>query len=92
MKIVIIGNGIAGQIVAQNIRKKGKDFEIVMISNENHPYYSRIFLPQYISGDRTKKQLYQRDLDWYDKNDIRLLLNTEVEKIDPQTLFHQASR
>lgn len=84
MKIVIIGNGIAGQIVAQNIRKKGKNFEIVMISNENHPYYSRIFLPQYISGDRTKKQLYQRDLDWYDKNDIRLLLNTEVEKINPQ--------
>jgi nitrite reductase (NADH) large subunit len=87
MKIVIIGNGIAGQIVAQNIRKKGKDFEIVMISRENHPYYSRIFLPHFISGDRTKKQLYQRDLDWYDKNKIQLLLNTEVAKINPQKKY-----
>lgn len=84
MKIVIIGNGIAGQIVAQNILKKSKDFEIVMISKENHPYYSRIFLPHYIAGDRTIKQLYQRDLDWYDNNDIQLLLNTEVEKINTQ--------
>ena len=84
MKIVIIGNGIAGQIVAQNIRKKDKDFEIVMISKEIHPYYSRIYLPNYIAGNRTRKQLYQRDLDWYNKNDIQLLLNTEVEKIEPK--------
>lgn len=84
MKIAIIGNGIAGQIVAQNIIKKGQDYEIVMISRENHPYYSKIFLPHYIAGDRTKKQLYQRDLDWYDKNKIQLLLNTEVAKINPQ--------
>ena len=40
MKILIIGNGIAGLSAAEEIRKKNKEVDIQIISKENyHTYY-----------------------------------------------------
>ncbi|MHA1728410.1 MAG: NAD(P)/FAD-dependent oxidoreductase, partial [Promethearchaeota archaeon] len=89
MKIIIVGNGISGQTVAQGLRQKDDVNEIIMISGENHPYYSRIFLPNYISGERSKEDLYQRKIDWYSQKKIQLLVDTVVEHIDLKT--HEVS-
>ncbi|MHA1820906.1 MAG: NAD(P)/FAD-dependent oxidoreductase [Promethearchaeota archaeon] len=70
MKIVIIGDGVAGQLTAENLRKKDKDMEIVIYTKEPYPYYSRIYLPHYIAGEKKKDQLFLRDPDWFLKNKI----------------------
>ncbi len=82
MKIIIIGNGIAGQTIANNLRKNNKDIEIVMISKESHPYYSRIYLPHYIADEYTLEKLYQRKIDWYKENNINLMIDSIVTNID----------
>jgi nitrite reductase (NADH) large subunit len=87
MKIVVIGAAIGSQNFVENLLKKTKDtknLEITMISKDSYPSYTRIFLPHYIGGEKTKEQLYLRNLDWYKTNKIELLLKTEVKKINPK--------
>jgi NAD(P)H-nitrite reductase large subunit len=69
MKIVIIGNGIAGTNAARYIRKKS-DHEIIMISEETMQPYSRTALMYVYMGHvkQTNTHLYE---DWFwDKNRI----------------------
>lgn len=88
MKIVIVGNAIAGQTAAQEIIKKSngydKKVQITMISKEDYTYYSRIFLPHYIAGEKTKEKMILKKPDWFDQKGIELLLGTEVDKIDTE--------
>jgi len=85
MKVVIIGNGVAGQNVAEGLRQKDSTLEIVILTEESHPYYSRIFLPEYITMEKKLDQLYTRKLDWYPTKNITLKIGTKVTKINPDT-------
>jgi nitrite reductase (NADH) large subunit len=83
MRIVIIGLGVAGQTAAETIRKADPTAEILIISSEPYGYYSRIYLPHYIAEEKTLDQLILRKLDWYQTNNISVLLDTTVTKINP---------
>jgi nitrite reductase (NADH) large subunit len=83
MKHVIIGNSAAGIAAAKEIRKIDKGCEILIISKEKDPVYSRCLLPDYISGELSKEQLFIRDHDFYQKNSIKTLLGTSVSNILP---------
>lgn len=83
MNHVIIGNSAAGISAAKEIRKIDKDCEILIISKENDPVYSRCLLPDYISGEMKKEQLFIRDYDFYQSNRIKTLFGTKVADILP---------
>ena len=82
MKYIIIGNGAAGTTAAINIRKIDHEGEITILSDEAYPFYSRIRLMEYISGDVDENGLVIYKDAWYEKNNIKLLLNTPVSEID----------
>ncbi|OGW57281.1 MAG: pyridine nucleotide-disulfide oxidoreductase [Nitrospirae bacterium RBG_16_43_8] len=82
MKYIIIGNGVAGTTAAINIRKIDHEGEITILSDEAYPFYSRIRLVEYISGDTDENGLVIYKDAWYEKNNIKLLLNTPVSEID----------
>ena len=82
MKYIIIGNGVAGTTAAINIRKIDHEGEITILSDEAYPFYSRIRLMEYISGDVDESGLVIYKDAWYEKNNIKLLLNTPVSEID----------
>jgi len=82
MKIVIIGNGIAGQTVAEEIRKHNSDYEIVIISKEPYRYYSRIFLPSYLIGEKSLDKLILHSDEWYKNRNITIKLNILIDQID----------
>ncbi|RJQ41676.1 MAG: NAD(P)/FAD-dependent oxidoreductase [Nitrospiraceae bacterium] len=82
MKYIVIGNGVAGTTAAINIRKIDADGEITILSDEAYPFYSRIRLMDFISGDADESSLVIYKDAWYEKNNIKLLLNTPVSEID----------
>jgi nitrite reductase (NADH) large subunit len=82
MKYIIIGNGVAGTTAAANIRKIDHEGEITILSDEAYPFYSRIRLMEYISGDADEIRLVIYKDTWYEKNNIKLLLNTPVSEIN----------
>lgn len=81
--IVIIGNNAAGTSAAESIRKRNSDCNILIITTDNDYGYYRPMLPDYISGDYNKNMFYLHDKSWYQDNNIKLMLNTEVTKLSP---------
>ena len=48
---LIIGNGVAGTTAAESIRKQDPEGTITVVTEEEIPFYYRIRLNEYISGD-----------------------------------------
>jgi nitrite reductase (NADH) large subunit len=79
---LIIGNGIAGTTAAENIRKNDKESKITIVTDEDLPFYYRIRLNEYISGDITEQDLRAKKDLWYEETGIELRLKTRVVGAD----------
>ena len=60
MKHVILGNGPAGVIAAEIIRKRAPNDQIVMIGSEDVPPYSRMAIPYLLMGNIQESGTYLR--------------------------------
>lgn len=84
MRIVIVGNGVAGITVAKTVRELRSDVEIVVFAEERHHYYSRPQLIEFLAGKIDEKSLPFYPEDWYSKNRIKVQLGTPVDQIDSE--------
>lgn len=82
MKFVILGNGAAGISAAEKLRQLDESCDITVVSIEDIPVYTKFLLPDYIGGKIVRDKLILRDMDYYNKNRIKLLLGEKVENID----------
>ncbi|MEM3278402.1 MAG: FAD/NAD(P)-binding oxidoreductase [Fervidicoccaceae archaeon] len=86
MRIIIIGNGIAGISALREMRKYDKSSEIIVLSreklDETRPFYSPAAIPYYIEGRLSKDNLFSRDVSFYQKNKAKLYLGEDVKFID----------
>ncbi|MFO7783539.1 MAG: NAD(P)/FAD-dependent oxidoreductase [Thermodesulfobacteriota bacterium] len=91
---LIAGNGVAGTTAAEQIRKQDSDGDITMITDEDLPFYWRIQLNEFISGEKTEEDLLAKSRDWYQKQRIRLELNTPITTGDAakSTLVSEGGR
>ena len=55
MRIVIVGNGIAGNQVAFSLKKQNQDLNILILSAEAVPEYDPCSLPYFLGGDVEKE-------------------------------------
>jgi NADH oxidase (H2O2-forming) len=83
MKVVMIGNGIAGFSAASNLRRLDDRCEITLISAESHPLYSACALPDYVSGDLSRETLFVRSMEEYRCLGISCLFGREARELDP---------
>ena len=84
MKIIIIGNNVAGTFSAQNIRNLNDSVKIEIFSEESYPYYTRIKLPEFIADKVSIDKIIVFKENWYQMNNISLHLEEKVEKIVPK--------
>jgi nitrite reductase (NADH) large subunit len=82
MKIVIIGNGVAGVGAAETIRAADKNCAIQIISDEPGPYYSRPRLVECLAGKATVEQITIHPQIWYENHGIELVTQTRVVSLD----------
>lgn len=85
MKVLIIGNNVAGTTLAKALRDSDPDVEIEIFTDEGMPYYPRPRLIDYLIGTVQEKDMPFYPLDWYEKNRLTLRLSTKVEKVDPSS-------
>ena len=81
---LIIGNGVAGTTAAENIRKQDNDGKITIFSDEDLPFYYRLRLNEFISGDISEKQLVAKKMKWYEDQNISLKLKTRIADVKLQ--------
>jgi len=84
-RIGIIGNGVAATTAVREIRNRDKEVEIDVFTDERHPYYPRPNLIDLVANRKTIKETIRYDVDWYEKNDVDLMLSTPVFQIDTKT-------
>ncbi|MDB5811948.1 MAG: nirB, partial [Betaproteobacteria bacterium] len=83
MKLVMIGNGMAGVRTLEELRKISPDlYDITVFGAEPHANYNRILLSPVLAGEMTLKEIMLNDLNWYAANNIKLHLNKKIVKID----------
>jgi len=81
--IVIIGCGASGGTAAQFARKTDRKTSITIFEKNGYSQYSKCGLPYAISGIIPQlDNLIEFNEEWFKKQNINLLLNTIVEKID----------
>ncbi|MGO8762002.1 MAG: NAD(P)/FAD-dependent oxidoreductase [Desulfobaccales bacterium] len=89
---LIIGNGVAGNTAAENIRKHHPEGKIAVFSRESQPFYYVPALPEYLAGAKTADQIIIHPQSWYDRHRIDLHLNTRITRIDPDQKFVETDR
>ena len=81
MRHVIVGGGVAGITAAMELARRGGD-EVVVFSDEPHPYYYRPQLTEFLAGHTTMERLVRRPLEWYAGRGMTVHLSTSVTRID----------
>ncbi|MBW9155614.1 FAD-dependent oxidoreductase [Clostridium sp. FP2] len=83
-KFLIIGNGAAGYYAADAIRKRNKQCEIEIISDEPYLTYYRPSISDGISENLKEDTFYLSPKQWYVDNNIILTLGVQVESLNPE--------
>jgi len=81
-RYVILGNGIAGQTCAEDLRKADAEAEVTIIAAERHPLYNRVALPRYLRGQVRREKVFMRTADDYAKRNLEIHFETWATDID----------
>ncbi len=82
-RIVIVGANLTGGAAATTLRTEGFDGSIVMIGAEPHPPYERPPLSkEYLRGEKGVADALLHPIEWYEENDVELLLERTVASVD----------
>lgn len=81
-KYLIIGNGIAGLSAAKEIRNNDKEGSLTIISAEAYLTYYRVKLSRVLASKLNEDSLLVNKEEWYKDNNIDVILNSVVQRID----------
>lgn len=85
MKIIIIGNGLAGTLAAKTLREMDKESAIEIYAEEKYLYYPRPNLIEFIAGNLPLARLFAFTERWYGQQRIDLRLATPAKRILPDS-------
>ncbi|WP_432991589.1 FAD-dependent oxidoreductase [Dactylosporangium sp. CA-233914] len=80
-RLVIIGNGIAGVTVAQEVRRADPACDIQLVGREPHPLYNRMGIGRMVYGRSAMTGLFLQAEDWYERRGITSWLNTRATEL-----------
>jgi nitrite reductase (NADH) large subunit len=83
MKLVVIGNGMAGIRAVEELLKIAPElYDITVFGAEPHPNYNRILLSPVLAGEQTIDEIVLNPLAWYAEHGITLHTGKTVVEID----------
>ncbi|HEY0821110.1 MAG TPA: nitrite reductase large subunit NirB [Rhizobacter sp.] len=92
MKLVMVGNGMAGVRTLEELLKIAPDlYDITVFGAEPHPNYNRILLSPVLAGEQTLDEIVLNPLSWYEENRIKLHLGKKVVDVDRRNRIVKAA-
>jgi nitrite reductase (NADH) large subunit len=83
MRLVVIGNGMAGMRTVEELLKIAPDlYEITVFGDEPHPNYNRIMLSPVLAGEQTIDDIVLNSREWYAENGITLHAGKRINRVD----------
>lgn len=85
MRLLVIGNGMAGARLVGEVRARDKDTRIAVFGAETWQPYNRVLLSNVLAGSSGPDQVRLLDPSWYGEHDVEAFLGTRVVQIDRET-------
>ena len=83
MKLVVIGNGMAGMRTVEELLKIAPNvYDITVFGDEPYPNYNRIMLSPVLANEQTIDDIILNTREWYAENNIALYTSARINKID----------
>ncbi len=83
MKLVMVGNGMAGVRTLEELLKIAPElYDITVFGAEPHPNYNRILLSPVLAGEQTLDEIILNPFEWYTDNHITLHAGWRVTSVD----------
>lgn len=83
-KYLLIGNSSGSIGAVEAIREIDTTGNVVIISDEPYPAYSRPLISEYLADGRSLNEMLFRPFGFYKKMNIQQILGTKVIRIDPE--------
>lgn len=84
MSYIVIGNSAAGLFAVEEIRKQDTQSEIIVLTAEKEPSYSRCLTTYFLAGDIPASRLYLREEGFAKQLNLTVVYGVEVNRIDPE--------
>ena len=81
-RVVVIGNGMAGSRVVQELRARDSAVAITVFAAEAHASYNRILLSELLAGRTQVDDIYLVPDGWYADNDVAVHAGVAAVSID----------
>lgn len=85
MKVIIVGNGLAGTIFAKTLRELTQSAEIDIFADEKYHYYPRPNLIEFLAGHIPFEKMFAFPEEWYREKNLNIHLANPVKKIFPDS-------
>ena len=85
MRVIIVGNGLAGAIAAKTLRELDKNVEIDIFTEEKYHYYPRPNLIEFLAGKLSYEKIFAFPEMWYTEQKINVQLRKPVTRISPDS-------
>lgn len=82
MRLVVVGNGMAGARLVGEVRARSKDVQITVFGAETWQPYNRVLLSSVLAGTSTSEQVRLLDPLWYAEHEVTARLGVSVTTID----------
>lgn len=83
LKLVLVGNGMAGVRTLEELLKIAPElYDITVFGAEPHPNYNRILLSPVLAGEQTLDDIVLNSYDWYRSRGITLHAGRAITRID----------
>ncbi len=83
MEYVIVGNGVAAIGAIEGIRRRDKESQITIISDEPYLAYGRPLIANFLRGKLSQDMLLLREESFYEKNNVALVLGKRATGLNP---------
>lgn len=84
MRVLIIGNGVAGTMAAKTLRELDSQVAIDILSEEKYHYYPRPNLVEFLAGQRPLEKIFAFPEEWSERQRIGISLATPARQLDPE--------
>jgi len=85
--IVILGAGVSARKFIETYRKRNTTTRIIVLSKEEIPFYNRVLLPDYISGEKDLNSLITLSNEDIHNLNFEIIKNKEVINIFPDKKY-----
>jgi NAD(P)H-nitrite reductase large subunit len=80
-RYVIVGNGVAGTMCAETLRKNDPHCRITLFTDEPYPLYNRVALPPFLKGQTPETKVLMRTREKHEQNRVDLRLETRITAV-----------